>query len=46
MQGKPYKSLFSITELSNDAYTFKFEMSQDAGKTWAMVMDGKTTRAK
>lgn len=46
MQGKPYKIRYSITEKSNDAYTFKFEMSQDAGKTWVVAMEGGNNRAK
>jgi len=46
MGGKPYKMRYSITEKSNDANTFKFEMSSDGGKTWALVMDGGATRAK
>jgi hypothetical protein len=46
MGGKAYKIRYSVTETSNDAYTFKFEMSGDGGRTWALVMDGGSSRAK
>jgi len=46
MGGKLYKMRYSITETSNDAHTFKFEMSSDGGKTWTLVMDGGSNRAK
>jgi len=46
MAGKPFKVRYTSTEVSNDSQSFKFEMSQDAGKTWTLVQEGKSTRAK
>jgi hypothetical protein len=46
MQGKPYKIRYTINETSPNSATFKFEMSQDAGKTWAVVMEGTNNRGK
>lgn len=46
MGGKVYKTRYSVTETSNDAYTFKFEMSADGGRTWATTMEGESKRAK
>ena len=46
MGGKLYKMRYSITEKSNDANTFKFEMSADGGKTWTLAMEGGSNRAK
>jgi len=46
MQGKPYKGRYTSTEQADGSHTFKFEMSQDAGKTWSVVMEGKSTRVK
>jgi hypothetical protein len=45
MGGKVIKSRYVITQQSKDAYTFKWDMSQDGGKTWTPVMEGKETRA-
>jgi hypothetical protein len=44
--GKPYKMRFTLNEVSNDVYTFRFELSVDGGKTWTTSMEGKGTRAK
>jgi hypothetical protein len=46
MGGKLTKIRYVSTEVSNDTQTFKFEMSQDGGKTWMLVQEGKSTRAK
>jgi len=46
MGGKVYKMRYSVIEKSNDANTFKFEMSSDGGKTWTVAMEGGATRAK
>ena len=43
--GQPYKARFSMHEDSPTAYTMKFEMSNDGGKTWKMMMDGKAKKA-
>jgi Protein of unknown function (DUF1579) len=45
-QGKPLKLRFSVDEKTSDVYSFKFEISQDAGKTWSVVTEGENTRAK
>ena len=45
MKGKTYKNRFSMHEDSASAYTMKFEMSEDGGKTWKMMMEGKATKA-
>ncbi len=45
-QGKAFKIRYSINEKTSDLYSFKFEVSQDAGKTWGVVMEGENTRAK
>ena len=45
MGGKNVKSNFTINELSNDAYTFKWETSVDGGP-WSVAMEGKSTRTK
>jgi hypothetical protein len=44
MQGKKIHSRFTITEGGPTAYTFKWESSAD-GKTWASVLEGKSTKA-
>ena len=46
MGGKVYKMRYSITETSNDTYAFKFETSADGGRTWSVMMEGNSTRAK
>jgi hypothetical protein len=46
VQGKPFKIRYSIEEKTSDVSSFKLEMSQDAGKTWSVVMEGENTRAK
>jgi len=45
MGGKMVKSKFTITEQSNDLYTYKDETSVDGGP-WSVTMEGKSTRAK
>lgn len=42
--GKVIKGRYTITQTTPNAYTFKWEMSQD-GKTWNAIMEGKETRA-
>lgn len=37
---------FVLTEVSATSYTFKFDMSTDDGKTWANMMEGKSTKVK
>ena len=44
MGGKVYHGRYSMTEDSPTSYSFKYEMSED-GKTWAVVMEGKSTKA-
>ncbi len=46
MGWKKMKGKFVINEVSPTAYTFKFDMSTDNGKTWANVMEGKATKIK
>jgi len=46
MAGKPFKIHYTSTEQADGSHAFKVEMSQDAGKTWTIVQEGKTTRAK
>jgi hypothetical protein len=43
--GKTFKNRFTLVEQSNDAYTYKFETSED-GKTWSLAMEGKSSRMK
>ena len=45
MGGKPMKSRFIAKELPPNGFSFKFEMSQDGGKTWNTVEEGKATKA-
>jgi hypothetical protein len=44
MGGKTYHGRYSMTEDSPTSYSFKYEMSED-GKTWAVVMEGKSSKA-
>jgi len=44
-QGKTYNNRFSLHEDSPTAYTMKFDMSDDGGKTWKTAMDGKAKKA-
>jgi hypothetical protein len=44
MGGKTIYGRYSITDLTPDSYTFKWEMSEDS-KAWNAVMEGKATRA-
>jgi Protein of unknown function (DUF1579) len=44
MEGKSFQSRFTIVETSPTAYTFKWEYSLDK-KTWAVMMEGKATKA-
>jgi hypothetical protein len=46
MGGKVMKGKFVLTEVSPTSYTFKFDMSTDNGKTWANMMEGKSTKVK
>ncbi len=43
--GKTYDGRFLIHEESPTAYTMKFDVSEDGGKTWKTMMDGKATKA-
>lgn len=45
MKGKTYKNKFTLHEDSPTAYGMKFDMSDDGGKTWKTVMEGKVTKA-
>ncbi len=42
--GQTFHSKFTITETSPTAYTFRWEQSPD-GKKWAVLMEGKSTKA-
>lgn len=44
MGGKTMHSRYTIVETSPTSYTFKWETSED-GKTWATIMEGKSTKA-
>jgi hypothetical protein len=44
MGGKMVKSKYTITLTSPTAYTFKWEMSDDGGKTWKTGAEGKSTK--
>jgi hypothetical protein len=44
--GKVVKGKFTIVEVSPTSYTFKFESSDDKGKTWSNMMEGKSTKVK
>ena len=44
MGGKVFHGRYSIAVSSPDAYTFKYETSED-GQKWNLMMDGKTTKA-
>jgi hypothetical protein len=46
MGGKVMKGKFVLNEVSATSYTFKFDMSTDNGKTWANMMEGKSTKVK
>lgn len=45
INGKMMKSRYTMKEVSPTEYTYKFEMFAD-GKTWATIMEGKSTKAK
>ena len=45
MNGKTYKNRFELHEDSPTSYAMKFNMSDDGGKTWKTVMEGKATKA-
>jgi uncharacterized protein DUF1579 len=45
VKGKSYKTKFTVHEDSPTAYTMKFDMSSDGGKTWKTAFDGKATKA-
>ena len=45
MGGQAMKGRYILTPSSPTAYTFKFDMSQDGGKTWTPVMDGSGKKA-
>ena len=42
--GKTFQSRFTIVEISPTSYTFKWESSPD-GKAWAVLMEGKASKA-
>jgi len=44
MGGKLYHGRYSMTVSSPDAYTFKYETSED-GQKWNLMMEGKATKA-
>lgn len=44
MNGKSMKARFLVHEEPPTAYTMKFDLSSDGGKTWKTVMDGKSTK--
>jgi hypothetical protein len=46
MGGMAMKSRFTMKITSATSYNFTFEMSQDAGAKWTLVMDGKATKGK
>jgi len=45
MGGRPFKSRFTIKELSPTSYSMKFDMSTD-GTNWMTMMEGKATKVK
>ena len=45
MNGKVLKSRYTIKQASPTSYTFKWEMQQGDGGTWAPLMEGKATKA-
>lgn len=45
MGGKTMYGRYTMSDLTPDSYTFKWEMSED-NKAWSAVMEGKATRAK
>ena len=44
MGGKPFKSRYTIHELSPTSYSFQWEMQGEDGK-WVTVMEGKQTKS-
>ena len=46
VKGKTYKNKFTVHEESPTSYTMKLDISEDGGKTWKTVMDGKATKKK
>jgi Protein of unknown function (DUF1579) len=44
MNGQPFHSRYTMTEISPTAYTFKWETSSD-GTKWTNLMEGKSTKA-
>jgi hypothetical protein len=37
---------FILREVSTDLYTYSFEISEDGGKSWNEIMEGKANREK
>ena len=46
MGGMTMKGRFTMKITSPTTYNFSFEMSQDGGTKWTLVMDGKATKGK
>jgi hypothetical protein len=44
MNGQPFHSRYTMTEVSPTAYTFKWDTSPDGSK-WTNIMEGKSTKA-
>ncbi len=44
MGGKVIKSKYTIVNVSPTSQTFKWEMSDDGGKTWKTAAEGKSTK--
>jgi len=45
MGGQLIKGRFTIKELSPTSYSFKYEVEPEGASQWALVMDGKATKA-
>lgn len=43
--GKTYKSRFTVRQISQSTYHFKFDMAPEGGD-WAVVMEGKATKTQ
>ena len=45
MGGKPMNGRYALTQTSATSCTFKFDLSQDGGKSWTTVMEGSGKKA-